>query len=191
MEPVFGPVQSPTNDGPLTISFLQLMEIVVVAKFRLRAPGRTSVKLQRIRDAHEFARSFWAIPYPFASLKLREFGGHVLHEYDRSNPNGPMLALDLGGQWVLPGAVRSELDLFDYNAEDQFAMRWYPAGRDVPIVLDPRIGAGRPVILGSGVSVRIIRRRFDAGADIEELADDFELQASDIQQAIRYADLAA
>lgn len=188
MEPVFGANRAKKGD-PLVVSFLQLMEIVVVAQYRRGIPGRRPLTLERLRRAHAFARDYWrGLEYPFASLTLKEMGGHVLHAFDEANPNGAALALDMGGQWALPGFVTQALESFDFSHVDRLAERWYPAGREVPIVLDPRIGGGRPTIQGSGITVDTVYRRFRAGQTIEFLADDYDLDQSAIEEAIRYAD---
>jgi uncharacterized protein (DUF433 family) len=183
MAPVFGGVRE-SNDAP-GISFLQLIEIVVVARFRR---GKRPIQLDRLRRAHALARERFGLQYPFASLSLREFGGHVLHEFDVTDADGPALALDIGGQWAIPGFVTQVLNRMDFSEADRLAERWFPAGRSAPIVLDPRIGAGRLTVLGSGVTVDTIHQRFLAGESIELLADDYELDEATIQEAIRFAD---
>ena len=89
---------------------------------------------------------------------------------------------------MIPGFVTNTLARIDFSEVDQLAERWFPAGRDVPIVLDPRVGAGRLTVLGSGVTVDTIYGRFQAGESIELLADDYDLDEAAIQEAIRYAD---
>jgi hypothetical protein len=170
MAPVFGAERVP-DDAP-GVSFLQVIEVVVVAQFRR---GKRPVQLDRLRRAHAFARERFGITYPFASLNLREFGGHVLHEFDEADPHGPALALDIGGQWAIPGFVTNTLERVDFSEADRLAERWFPAGRDVPIVLDPRVGAGRLTVLGSGVTVDTIYGRFQAGESIQVLASDYDL----------------
>jgi uncharacterized protein (DUF433 family) len=167
------------------VSFLQVIEIAVVAQFRR---AQRPVQLERLRRAHTFARERLGLPYPFASQSFRDLGERVLHEFDRLNPGGPAVALDVGGQWAIPGSVTNVLKRVDFSGVDHLAERWFPAGRDVPIVLDPRIGAGRLTVRGSGVTIDTIFGRFRAGETIEQLASDYELDHSAIQEAIRYAD---
>jgi uncharacterized protein (DUF433 family) len=176
------------DDDTPVVSFLQLIEIVVVARFR--RDGRP-IQLDRLRRAHGFVREQLQLPYPFASLSLREFGGVVLHEFDVTHPDGPTLAVDVGGRWAIPGLVTQALDQMDFSEADRLAERWFPAGRSAPIVLDPRVGGGRLTVLGSGVTVDTIHRRFLAGESIEYLADDYDLDETTIQEAIRYADRAS
>jgi uncharacterized protein (DUF433 family) len=183
MAPVVGSGPG-SNDRP-GISFLQLIEIAVVAQFRR---GKRPVQLDRLRRAHAFARDRFDLLYPFASLSLREFGGHVLHEFDKADPHGAALTLDTGGQWAIPGFVTNVLERVDFSEADRLAERWFPAGREAPIVLDPRVGAGRLTVFGTGVTVDTIYHRFLAGESIELLASDYDLTKSTIEEAIRYAD---
>ncbi|MBI3979225.1 MAG: DUF433 domain-containing protein [Chloroflexi bacterium] len=161
--------------------------MVVVARFRHGDDGERPVTLERLRRAHEFARSELNVLYPFASLKLKTSLGHVLHEFEVREPgNGEgHLALDMGGQWVLPGFVTDAVNDFDFA--DQWASRWFPAGRSTPIVVDPLIAAGRPVIVGTRVPVMVISQRFKAGDSIDFLSEDFEVDRAAIEQALRFA----
>ncbi len=180
MEPVFGEREA------LRLSFLELAEIVVVARFR----ERKSVRLQTLRDAHAYVRHTWSeIEYPFASLKLKEFGGQVLHDFDTRVPHlGAALAISMRGQWVLPTMVAEALDLFEFEENDKLAARWFPLGQDAPIVVDPRFAGGRPVIRGSGVTVDIVRKRFfDGDQTIGFIARDLRLERDDVEEVIRYA----
>jgi uncharacterized protein (DUF433 family) len=172
------------HDAPV-VSFLQLIETVVVAQF---CGGNRSVQLDRLRRAHVFAQERFQLPCPFASLKLREVGGAVLHDFDVAHPDGPTLAVDIGGTWAIPGAVTQVLDRVDFSKLDHLAERWHLAGRSVSLVLDPRIGGGRLTVLGTGVTVDTIHQRFLAGESIEYLASDYELDSETIQEAIRFAD---
>ena len=53
------------------------------------------------------------------------------------------------------------------------------------VVLDPRISFGQPVIAGTGLRTSIIAERYKAGESVEELAEDYGREASEIQEAIR------
>src|SRR3972149_3647087 len=55
MTPVFGRKIEAPEAGPLLVSFLELVEIVVVARFRQGADGHHRVPLERLRQAHDFA----------------------------------------------------------------------------------------------------------------------------------------
>ncbi len=184
MKPVFGH-ESDNKEHPAQVSFLQLAEIVVVSAFRKR-----DVKLKRLRRAHAYARREFDIEYPFASLALKTDGVHVLLEFERSEQSGPtashLLSLDEEGQWTLPGDVVQVLEEFDY--EPELAVRWFPAGKNVPIVVDPLYAAGRPTIPGRGITIESIYKMWKAGNKIEFIAEDYELDSEIIESALRYAD---
>ncbi|MSQ07046.1 MAG: DUF433 domain-containing protein [Dehalococcoidia bacterium] len=88
-------------------------------------------------------------------------------------------------QWALPGLVKETILQLEY--EQDLASRWYPAGKQVPIVVDPRISSGLPTILGRGVTIQAIQARFQAKQKIDFIAQDFALDRSVIEGAIRYA----
>ena len=186
-EPVFGEDRNLKEDGPLVVSFLELIEIAVVAKFRTMRSGRRQVSLGHLRRAHQFAREQLQLPYPFATLKLFEFGGHVLHEFDKQFPGQGTLALDIGGQWVLPAIVVKEKTHLDFGDTDPFALRWFPKGRGIPIVVDPHVAAGRATIYQSGVTLETLNRRWHRGETIDDLAVDYDLTPWVVEEALKYA----
>jgi uncharacterized protein (DUF433 family) len=182
MRPVFG---EHVPESPLAVSFLELVELIVVATFRRK--GGKQIPLMRLRAAHSFARERLGVAHPFASLKLKYEGGHIMHEFEQANPGPGKLALDMHGNYVLPLDLEDALDLFEFDPRDQLATRWYPRGKTVPIVLDPLHAAGWPAIEGSNVRLEVLRARWKAGWKIEELAEDFELTSDVVEAALQEA----
>jgi uncharacterized protein (DUF433 family) len=180
MKPVFAP--RPEPKGPVALSFLELAELTVVAKFR-RGSGHR-IPLWRLRDAHLFARQRLGLDYPFASGKLKVEGGHIMHEFEGEHPGPGKLAIDIGGAFVLPIEFNDALDMFDFAA-DGTAVKWYPIGKDRPVVIDPEHAAGQMTILGRNVRVTVIRERWDAGWEIPDIADDFSLSAREVEAALK------
>jgi uncharacterized protein (DUF433 family) len=82
------------------------------------------------------------------------------------------------------GALRSTLHLFDY--EDGLALRWHPRGRGSPILVDPRIAFGAPMIADSGVPTSVIRDRFKAGETLAEIEDDFDIPRAQVEEALAF-----
>lgn len=180
MRPVFGDKKR-AREVKFQISFLELMEIVVVGRFRHR-----TVKLERLRRAHKYARDEFHVDYPFAYFKLKTDGAHVLRAFEERERGTSLLSLDQGGQWTLPGDVVKTLEDFDF--EEEFAMRWFPVGRTVPIVIDPRYGSGRPTITDRRVTVEEIHRHWKAGQTIDFIAEDFKLEKSLVETTLQYAE---
>lgn len=167
------------------VSFLQLIEIVVAANFR-----RTEhVSFQTVRSAYENARKLYHLDYPFAHLQLEALGGHIVHLLHKERFGTSLQALDQPEQWTLPGLVLEVIHRLDYESE--LAARWYPVGKEIPIVVDPRISAGLPVVSGRGVTVAVIYKRFMAGQKIDFIAQDFELKSDTVEEVVRYAEKVA
>lgn len=181
MQPVF----SRDAEQPL-LSFLDLIELVVAVRFRRGAPGKP-MPLERVRSAHHFMRGVLRIDHPFASTRLRSEGGHILHDFETADPAPRTLAVDLHGNYVLPNLVTEQLEAMDFASEDGLAVRWFPAGKAVPIVVAPGLGTGLPVVQGTNLRVSVIKARFDSGVKIEDLAVDFDLDSATVQAALRAA----
>ena len=180
--PVFGE-QSRPAEQPVAISFLMLAEIVVAVQFR-----RSNVKLDTIRQAHQFAREHFEVAYPFAFKDFEVLGGHVMHEFALESGEAALYrAVDTAGrQAALPMGVIKRIRQLEFVAEQDFAARWFLLGRDIPVVVDPRFAAGRPSVAGSGIRAEtILARFFRGGESIDALAEDFELDTNVIEYIIR------
>jgi len=177
-QPLF---RTPPNQGPM-VSFLQLIEIVVAARFRKveHASFRT------VYQAYQNARLRYPdYEYPFAHLELRAIGGHIIHFIHDYQTKDSLQTLDQLQQWTLPGIVQQVIDQLDYDLE--LAARWWPDGKDVPIVIDPRISSGVPTIVGRGVTVSTIHKRFTEGRlSIDFIAEDLRLERLQVEHAIRW-----
>jgi uncharacterized protein (DUF433 family) len=53
-----------------------------------------------------------------------------------------------------------------------------------PIVINPHIAFGRPVLESKGISTSAIVERIDAGESVEDVANDYALGPTEIEQAI-------
>lgn len=165
-------------------SFLQLIEIVVAAKFR-KAEHKS---FRLVRRVYDNARALYKLDYPFASLELKAIGGHIVRVI--RVPGAILQAMDQPEQFTLPDLVQETLAQIEY--EYDLAARWWPVGKKIPIVVDPQISAGLPVIKGRGITVEIIYNRFKkADQKLDFIARDFELEFGVVEEVIRYAEKVA
>jgi uncharacterized protein (DUF433 family) len=164
-------------------SFLQLIEIVVAARFR-KAERRS---FKTVRQAYDNAQKIWGLNYPFASLELKAIGGHIVHIM--RVPGAALQAVDQPEQFTIPDLVQETLAQIEYEYE--LASKWHPVGMGVPIVVDPQISGGLPIVKGRGITVEAIHRRFKANQKIDFIARDFELDRGTVEEVIRYAEQVA
>jgi uncharacterized protein (DUF433 family) len=171
------------------VSFLQMIEVMVAGRFRKSALGGRSVPFRAVRDAYRNAQQLYGIEHPFAHMRLETLGGHIVHFLEKDGSAASFQALDIPERWTLPGILRETIDQIDYDHD--LASRWFPIGKTVPIVIDPRISTGLPIIEGRGVTVQTIRDRFKAGLRIDFIAKDFELDRDLVETALQYCERVA
>ena len=169
------------------VSFLNLIEIVVAGQFR----KALYVKYQTVISAYENTKEIVGSQYPFAHVRLEPLGGRVVHRIKNQPADASMQAMDRPEEWSLPlelpplpNEVLETIHQIEYLQE--LAAKWFPLGREIPIVIDPQIGTGTPTVVGACVTIGAIHQRFKAGHRIEFLARDYELEPSVVQTVIQY-----
>lgn len=168
--------------GGSMISYLQLIETVVAARFRMV----DNVHYRDVCAAYRNAKKILRVDYPFAHIKMESLGGHIIARLEGEEVGESLQYLDSPPQWALPGLVLETIHQFQY--EGDFAAKWFPLGKEYPIVIDPRIGSGIPTIEGRGISVSTIIKRRRAGLDIDFIAQDLELESDLVETALHYGD---
>ena len=74
----------------------------------------------------------------------------------------------------------------------QFPIRLYPflsasaPSAERSILIDPRIAFGRPVVASKGIATSTIAQQVDAGKSVNDIAADYDLAQSEIEQAVVY-----
>ena len=176
VEPLFG-ATTPVGD---LVSFLQLIEIAVAGRFR----KAERVKLDVVRQAHRNAQDKYGLAFPFAHKRLSAFGGHIVEAISGQRYQ----SVDEPERVTLPAIVENLRVQLDY-AGDGLASLWYPRGREAPIVLNPRVSAGRPTIPDRGVTIDMLVWRWKkVGESIAFIADDFDLPPEQVERALQYAE---
>lgn len=162
------------------LSYLQLIEVAVVAAFRGKG-----VSLQKIRGAREYAAQMFEKEFPFAQVEFARAGRELLLELGDVLPGekGAVVASQWGQR-----AWDEFLPEFDYEG-DGLATRWFVRGKDCPVLIDPRLSFGAPTV--RGVPTWAIKGRREAGETIDEIVDDFNLKPDDVRAALAFEDVAA
>jgi len=177
------PVVVSTVSDPSALSFVNLMEALVLAGFR-----KVGVPMQRVRRAVEYAARSADTVHLLASARLLTDGRDLFWEFqEREKDSEPQLVnLSRGGQKAFPEAVMRYLREMEWG-RDTFASRWWPGAepREGVVVVDPRRAFGAPVIAGTGIRTEDLFSRFAGGEPLEDLTDDYGLTLAQVQAAIR------
>lgn len=163
------------------LSYLQLIEVAVVAAFR-----KMNVSLKRIRDARDYCAKVLEVEYPFAQYKFKTDGKGLLMDYEQvvgAKGKGTLLRPDQGGQLAWDAVIGRRLKEFEY-VDGGVAIRWHLAGPKSPVVIDPRISFGAPTV--SGTPTWIVRGRWEAGETIDDIAKDFDLNRTQVKKALAF-----
>jgi uncharacterized protein (DUF433 family) len=91
----------------------------------------------------------------------------------------------------MPEILEAYLERIDWNLAGM-PDRMYPLTRpetlDSPKILtiDPRIAFGRPIVKRNAIKTSAIAERFRAGESISDLAEDYDLEVFEVEEALRY-----
>ena len=157
------------------LTFYDLVEVAAIAAAR-----RVGVPLQRLRTAIDAGRNLYGWERPLVMERFKH-DGHDIFVQDPDSGQPVNLS-----RWVRSRRAHIREVLKDLDYETEMAARWWPAGRDGGILVDPAVSFGRPVIEPSGVSTIAVLERWRAGELIEELAEDYGIPPSRIESALRY-----
>lgn len=177
----FRPILKPACIDPTTLSFSNLIEAHVLRSLRTEH----GVPLGAVRQALAYAERELRIDHLLLREELRTSGGALF--LDRY---GELVNLSASGQLAVRKLFEAHLARVEWG-KMRSAVRLYPfvfgeAVNAKPIVIDPTIAFGRPVIGGAFVSTRSILERIDAGESVEDVASDYELSIDAVEEAVLF-----
>jgi uncharacterized protein (DUF433 family) len=168
------------RDSRRALSYLQLIEVAVVAEFR-----KAGVSLGRVKEARDYIKQTLGSNFPFAEYRFKTDGKKLLLDYENiigKKGKGKLLEVNLSGQLAWSDILGR---LKQFNYEDQgVVIQWYVDGRRSPILIDPRIAFGAPAV--QGTPTWIIKGRWEAGETSSEIADDFGLTKNLVEKALKF-----
>jgi len=173
----------PIIDGSLAVSFLELVELFVVKQFRDK-----DIPLQTVRVAWNHAARAFDTLHPFADRRVFTDGGRIFMALQ--DDGGAPDVLEVSSRrmpfQVVAGPIFHEsFHEIEFDDNTALARRWWPRGREIPIVLDPTIAFGAPVVRGTRVPTATLAR-YAAGRPVKAVADAFELPAEQVKAAVAF-----
>jgi uncharacterized protein (DUF433 family) len=168
------------------LSFINLVEAHVLAAIR----RRHGVKLPKVRLALNYVERQFHVQRPLIDQSFQTDGLDLFVER-----YGELINASREGQRAMREVITAYLERIDRDGAG-LPTKLYPFTResdsdslrhDDPrvIVMNPAVSFGRPVIRGTGIPVSAIFERYRAGDSMSELANDFRLTISAVEEAIR------
>lgn len=168
------------------LSFINLVEAHVLAAIR----RRHGVKLPKVRTALDYVKRQFQIDRPLIDQAFQTDGLDLFVER-----YGDLINASREGQQAMKEIISVYLKRIERDAKG-LPIKLYPFTRDTEsdvaprsdprvVVMNPTVSFGRPVIAGTGIPVSSIYERYKAGDSVMGLAQDFRLNTSAIEEAIR------
>jgi len=168
------------------LSFINLVEAHVLAAIR----RRHGVKLPKVRSALDYVKRQFQMERPLIAQAFQTDGLDLFVEH-----YGDLINASREGQQAMKEIISVYLKRIERDAKG-LPIKLYPFTRDTEsdaapksdprvVVMNPAVSFGRPVIAGTGIPVSSIYERYKAGDSVADLAQDFRLETSAIEEAIR------
>ena len=173
--PVFTSDYSSAGVGA-TISFLDLMDALVVGEFR-----KHEVSLQHIRKVYTHLFNELG-PHPFSrqELLVDKSTRRILSKIDMT------LFDTLTKQAQIQKVIDGHLHSIEYGELSRLAQRWYIRPG---VVLDPQVSFGKPVVRGTGITTFTIAQAFTANEqDAEFVGRMYDIAPSSVHAAVEFED---
>jgi len=173
------PIQLSDPDSK-RLSFWNLIEAHVLKSLRVEH----GVSMKNVRRALDYAEDALNLKNLLRRRELRTTAGNIfIQKY------GELINASQSGQVAMKKMLKDYLESVQWD-EHLLATRYFPYPRinntQGRIVIDPRVGFGRPVIQPGGISTSVIADRVDAGEDLHRIADDYNLDLRAIEEAVVY-----
>ena len=162
------------DGGDRHFDFLTLIEIFTIAQLR-----KHGVKMATLRAGRAELAASYRTAHPFALKGLLTDGVRLLRELG----DEAILEVGANGQTAFANVIRPFCHRLDFDADSHLATRFYPAGEDKTIVVDPRHSFGRPVIAGTNITTESIACLRRAGERADDIAEDYGVNLSQIDAA--------
>ncbi|HJW10747.1 MAG TPA: DUF433 domain-containing protein [Albitalea sp.] len=180
---LFARVIQPADESRRLLSFVNLCELQLLGVIR----RHHRVQLPQVRAAVEYMRRQLGEDRPLASGRFRTNGVDLFVEHA-----GELLNVSKQGQRALREDFERALERVEFT-DDGGPVRLFPFTRplaNVPqpktVLIDPKLSFGRPVLAGAFVRTEVIESRFQAGDSIAEMADDYGVTPTQIEEALRF-----
>jgi uncharacterized protein (DUF433 family) len=180
----FKPLVKPADAARRFLSFTNLCELHVLAVIR----RHHLVNMSTVRSSLDYVEKELQTSRPLVAQEFMTNGVDLFIE-----KASQLINVSRDGQTALRGEFQQALARIDRGAQGG-PVRLFPYSRISPdlalqpkaVVIDPQISFGRPILLNAGVMTAVISNRFMAGDSVAEMAQDYGVEETDIDEALRF-----
>lgn len=182
----YQPVLREDPTGSTIITWGEMVEARYLRAYR----HGMRISMQTLRPFVSALRQEFGVPYPLAHFKpwVDENRRLILELQSATDlPTDLRLIFEVqNGQTILNPLLREDfLARVDFaEGGEQEATRIWPHGKRAPVVLDPRISSAASTV--HGVRTEVIAEQINAGATVEDVADEFDLPIPSVRAALSW-----
>jgi uncharacterized protein (DUF433 family) len=182
---VYEPVFRPEATGSKLVTWGEFVEARYLREYR-RTLG---VQLSSLRQFIAFLRNELGVPYPLAHMRPWVGAGRRLLVDAQDAADVPVelwvCVEPQSGVTLLTPPAESFLERVEFEEEeDGVVVRLHPAGKEVPVVIDPEVRFGSPTV--KGIPTESLAELVRAGDSVEMVAEGFGLDLDSVVTALSY-----
>lgn len=172
----------PHSGRTATVPFVGFAEGFVLSALR-----KAGVPRQRIRPAVARLSQEFGLDHALASRRVYTDGAEVIFDYARASDDQALLTVVRTGQQHFEEIIRGYLQRITYGDDGWAQQLRLPAYATAEVVVDPRQAFGQPLVVHGGARVEDLVDRFQAGDGFADIAADFAVPTSEVEDVIRVA----
>jgi len=158
-----------------TTNFNTLIEFYVFYQLR-----ELKIGSKKIFEAHNKIAKTTGSLYPFANSEILANPKNIFYAIDEDR------AIDTKTDQITYKELIKDFCRKIEFSEDKVAARFYPAGKDKFIVVDPKHQFGQPIIIGTNVLAENIFSMYESGEDEVRIGKLFDLTLREVKDAISF-----
>ena len=171
----------PAEDGPLVLSFVNLVGLHVLGAIR----RKHRISMPNLRRALDYVENKLGLERPLASRRFQTDGVDLFVDH-----YGQLINASEQGQIAMKDVLGNALVRIEWDRGGR-PIRLFPYTRNNTadtadiIMIDPSISGGRAVIKGTRIAIEVVAERYKSGESIRDLAEDYGRDSDEIEEAIR------
>lgn len=172
-------IERPNPENP-QLSFTNIIEAHMLRVIRTIH----NIPLDKVRLALDYISNQFDTKHPLAIKQFSTDGVDLFIEELEH-----LINVSRSGKLTMKKVFTNLLTRVEWDNHN-FATRLYPEINNINdnkiLTIDPYVSFGKPTITGTGVPTKIIVELYDAGDSLEDIAEDYDCQINQIEEAIRF-----
>jgi uncharacterized protein (DUF433 family) len=164
-----------TDKRNKAVNFYVLIELYTF--FQLQEKGVNTKTILKARN--EIAKDL-NIEYPFATAGLLTDGKRIWYEFKDDIVNA-----DGSSQTNFVKIIQNFAEKIEFR-ENDLAKRFWPAGKDNSVIIDPHHQFGQPVIKGTNITAQALFSMYRSGEPLEAISVLYDISEKELNDAINF-----